>query len=88
MIGNNKFYCRICGLEDDELHWGNDGNCPDYTFCVCCGVEFGHQDYALESIRKFRKKWLDNGAKWDNPKFKPKNWSLENQIKQIPKEFL
>jgi len=80
-------YCRICGLAQPEPPWGVDGRTPDFTFCPCCGVEFGYQDCTLVGIRRFRAAWIENGAKWDSPKEKPENWSLEAQLENIPDEF-
>ena len=83
----NKFVCRICGKTQPEPPWGEDGNSPTYCICSCCGVEFGYEDYSLISIHAFRKRWIDQGAKWFRLKDRPENWSLEEQLKQIPKEF-
>ncbi len=80
-------YCRVCGLYNEDFPWGEDGKSPNYDYCFCCGVEFGNQDYTLESIRQYRENWLKNGAQWDEPSKKPEKWNLEVQLKQIPKEF-
>ncbi|MFA6060323.1 MAG: hypothetical protein WC756_19135 [Taibaiella sp.] len=79
--------CRVCGLYIEDAPWGIDGQCPTYEYCPCCDVEFGYQDYTLESTKKFRQEWLDNGAKWAMPKIKPENWDLIEQMKNIPEEF-
>ncbi len=46
----NEHNCRVCGLYIDDLPWGEDGNCPTYEICSCCGVEFGNEDYTVESV--------------------------------------
>ena len=79
--------CRVCGLYIEDKPWGEDGRCPTYEFCPCCGVEFGYQDYSLESIREFRKNWLEKDARWDDPKSKPSNWNLEKQMQDIHNEY-
>lgn len=86
---NSKYYCRICGLYQGKDHppWGEDGKSPSFDICECCGVEFGYGDCFLDDIKRLRKEWLDNGASWDDSKYKPKNWSLEEQMKNIPEEF-
>lgn len=84
---SNNLACRVCGYLQDDPPWGENGNCPNYDICDCCGVEFGYEDCNLTSILTFRNQWLKNGAKWKNFKYKPINWSLEEQIKNIPKEF-
>lgn len=78
--------CRICGLDNGEPIW-EDGLYPTYNFCACCGCEFGYNDYEIEEIRKYRENWLIH-QKWDMPNLKPKEWDLESQLSQIPKEFL
>lgn len=80
--------CRVCGIYLEESPWGKDGNNPTYEICTCCGVEFGNEDYTVESVRRYRKKWLGDGAKWFLPEFKPSDWDLNEQMKNIPKEYL
>jgi hypothetical protein len=83
-----QFNCRVCGIYLEESPWGEDGNSPNYEMCSCCGVEFGNQDYTVESVKRYREKWLSDGAKWSLPKFKPSDWDLNEQMKNIPKEYL
>jgi hypothetical protein len=82
-----EFNCRVCGRAYQDPIWGEDGCCPTFEICDCCGVEFGYTDCTLRTIKIFREKWLTNGAKWSNPKKKPANWSLEEQLKQIPAQY-
>lgn len=83
----NKHNCRVCGFFIDNLPWGENGMCPTYEICPCCGVEFGNEDYTLESIREYREKWLIKGAKWFDKAQKPEDWSKEKQFENIPKDF-
>lgn len=87
-MDKSQHFCRICGLYIETAPWGKDGKSPTYEICLCCGVEFGNEDYTMQSVQKFRKKWLEGGAQWFDRKEKPNNWSLEEQMKQIPVEFL
>lgn len=91
-MGNDQstHYCRICGLfqGNDYFPWGKDGKSPSFDFCSCCGVEFGYGDCFPEAVKTFREQWLKKGNPWRFPKEKPTNWSLEEQLKNIPKEFL
>lgn len=82
-----KHYCRVCGLYTDELPWGNDGLIPTYEICLCCGVEFGNEDYTIESTKKYRYNWLSKGNPWFFVNEKPKNWKLEEQFKNIPPKY-
>lgn len=84
----NRHNCRVCGYYNDNLPWGKDGNCPTYEICPCCGVEFGNEDCTKESTKQYRKKWINDGAKWFEPEEKPKNWNKEEQFINIPQEFL
>jgi len=84
---NISFFCRICGLKQSDPPWGYDGKTPTFEFCPCCGVEFGYQDCQLSAIIKYRKSWLQSGANWSEPNERANNWSLEDQLKNIPTEF-
>lgn len=84
---DEKHFCRVCGIWNEAPPWGDDGDSPEYDYCVCCGVEHGYQDISPAGVRQFREKWLKKGAQWDDPKFKPENWDLEKQLSQIPESF-
>lgn len=83
-----NLFCRICGYMHSEPPWGEDDRCPTYDFCPCCGVEAGNEDYEIESIRRFRRSLIENGALWKMPWMKPAYWSLEEQMNNITVEFL
>jgi hypothetical protein len=80
-------YCRICGFESEDA-WSKDDYCPSYAICPCCGAEFGYDDMDVCAVTTYREKWLKKGAKWFSPKKKPENWSLEEQMKNIPNKYL
>lgn len=75
--------CRVCGCDHLSPPWGEDGLSPSFEICACCGVEFGHEDYTQDSIVKYRKKWISNGASWFIKKHRPLNWDLEKQLNAI-----
>jgi hypothetical protein len=79
--------CRVCGLFIDNLPWGESGDCPTYEICPCCGVEFGNEDYLMESAKKYRKEWISGGANWFAPKGKPEHWQLSEQIMKVSDMF-
>ena len=81
------FNCRVCGLDQGFEPWGEDGKTPSFDICRCCGTTFGYEDCNVECVKKYRMEWLKNGAKWFRPKICPENWSLEEQMKNIPEEF-
>jgi len=85
----DKHCCRVCGLflGEDYLPWGEDNRSSTFDICECCGVTFGYQDCFPEDAKRYREKWLAKGALWDEPKYKPENWSLEEQLKNIPEGF-
>lgn len=66
LIDKNKFYCRICGLEQLEAPWGDDDKTANFEICGCCGCEFGCDDYNIDVIREYRKQWLSGKLKWQN----------------------
>jgi hypothetical protein len=76
-------FCTICGLDQGGSPWGEDGKTPSFVICECCGVEFGYEDCLLEGIRKYRNEWLQAGSQWHEPKYKPLNWNLDEQLQQI-----
>jgi hypothetical protein len=80
--------CRVCGLDQLEPQWGEDGKSPTFNICFCCGVEFGYEDATLTAIRSYREKWFLAGALWHKPRYKPEGWNLEEQLKDIPAEYL
>jgi hypothetical protein len=55
--------------------------------CHCCGADFGYDDETLAATRKYREEWINKGAIWFCSDEKPENWSLEEQLKNIPEEF-
>jgi hypothetical protein len=75
-------------LDEDYFPWGEYGDCPSFDICLCCGTEFGYDDCFLEDVKISREEWLKMGNTWFCPEYKPENWSLEEQLKNIPKQFL
>ena len=79
--------CRVCGFLNEDPPWGQNGNTPSFEICPCCGVEFGYEDSTLESVRRYREKWLTRGDEWNYKKARPANWSVEKQMDNIPPEY-
>lgn len=89
MISDNLWRCRVCGLKQEDLPWEENGTIPSFNICSCCGAEFGYEDFTLSGIRRYRKEWLEKKkAQWWRPKMRPNDWSLEDQLKNIPQEFM
>jgi len=88
MLNNKKLmHCRVCGLKQEEPPWGEDGKSPTYDYCACCGVEFGYGDAMVDACRRWRKKWIEGGAKWSEPDKMPSKWSFHEQIREVPRIF-
>ncbi|MFW2513982.1 hypothetical protein ACNI3K_09410 [Demequina sp. SO4-13] len=87
MHSDDLMHCRVCGLELPEPPWGFDGNTPDYDYCPCCGVEFGYQDATPAGARRFRAKWLVNGAQWASSDERPGRWDRSVQLEDVPAAF-
>jgi hypothetical protein len=85
---HKKMICRVCGYFYGDYIWGEDGRTPSFEICPCCGTEFGYHDATLDAIKKNRKQWVEKGAPWFDEKKKPSQWSLEEQLKNIPEECL
>jgi len=79
----NSFFCRVCGLKQEAPPWGLDERSPTFEICDCCGIEFGYEDSSPSSIKKYRESWLASGAQWFNPKKRPTNWNLDEQLKNL-----
>jgi len=87
MRNSAGYHCRVCGLHQLTHPWGEDGKCPTYEICDCCGVEFGYEDITLIGIEIARSKWLANGAKWFSPEARPLGWDYKKQLLMVPLEF-
>ena len=83
---NRKYNCRVCGLHVDDAPWG-DNKTPSYEICFCCGVEFGNEDYTVESTKRYRALRLKSGAKWFSPNRMPVDWNLKQQLENVPDIF-
>ena len=57
------------------------------VICDCCGTEFGYEDCTVEAAKAQRKRWLENGAKWFEAKYQPKDWKVEDQLANVPLRF-
>lgn len=85
----DEYFCRTCGFMSDTSPFYTDVDdtlYPSYDICPCCFSEAGYDDG-----KGYRKEWLENGAKFNEVKFKPNDWSYEkalNQIKNIPEKYL
>lgn len=73
-----EYFCRACGYEQDEATW--EYGFASFELCMCCGIQFGYEDIQYEVVKKYRENWLNNGAKWIHPQFKPQNWNLKEQL--------
>jgi hypothetical protein len=87
MHNETLYRCRVCGWKLPDPPWGMDGRTPLYEYCPCCGVEFGYQDATPAGARRFREQWLARGAHWAEPDQRPEQWSLDDQLAEIPIEF-
>jgi hypothetical protein len=89
MLKNKEVACRVCGyLDEQDLPWGEDGESASFDICVCCGVTHGYEDSTAESVKKYRKAWMDNGCQWWSKKFRPTNWNAEDQLKNVAPKYI
>lgn len=80
--------CRVCGYDFVKYHpWGKNGEDASNDICVCCGVEFGHEDWIFEGIVEYRKKWIEKGAHWFDSKEKTDGWNLKDALAGLPEEL-
>lgn len=91
-MNNNRlttaWYCRVCGLNQNYIHWDVDKQLPPtYDFCDCCNAQFGYNDSNNIAISIYRKRWIDSGAEWSNRTRRMEEWNLKEQLKNIPDEY-
>ena len=79
-----KYICPVCGYPElGERPCDVNGN-PSYEICSCCGFEFGFDDSSNGVVfEDYRKRWIDEGAKWFSPKKRPVSWNLSEQLKNV-----
>lgn len=70
-------HCPICGVPWSKSIDETKVHCS-FGICNCCGCEYGYDDTSI-----YRKYWISEGAPWLNKKQQPKNWCLEEQLKNI-----
>jgi hypothetical protein len=74
--------CKVCGLDEGYDRW----RVPDgaqYVICSCCSAESGVDDLDLAWARRYRAKWINEGAAWFSPKERPADWQLDRQMRLI-----
>lgn len=78
------YICKVCGYNKLEYPQYLENGEPNFTICDCCGFEAGFDDLDQGmSIEEYRKKWVEEGAKWFIPEKKPAEWNLEEQLRNI-----
>lgn len=75
--------CRVCGYYSEDPPWGEDGCCPTYEYCPCCGVEWGYQDSLPSSAARFRADWLNRGGVWQDPHVVPDGLTVAERLSRI-----
>lgn len=66
---------------------GEDDCSPTWEICPCCGTEFGYEDCSI-SVRRNRSAWIAKGLKWCNEREKPYFWNFNEQISNVPPEYM
>ena len=74
------YTCPVCGWEGLKKD-------PEYLpleFCLCCGYEFGFDDYWNGfSYERYRASWITRGMPWLDPVLKPDGWDSQQQLRQV-----
>jgi hypothetical protein len=73
--------CRACGWELDRP--GRVGGVPMRAICDCCAAESGVDDVTLRQARDYRRQWIEHGAEWFDPTFRPARWDLYTQLSSL-----
>ena len=81
-------FCRVCGYDFGVVVWGESDETPMHGYiCPCCGAQVGLEDINYRGVQLYRTAWLENGAKWFQPRERPEDWDLFEQLKSIPDRF-
>ncbi len=81
-----KYTCPVCGFDELENELYDDNGFGTYEICVCCGFEFGADDFPDKetAYKNWREEWIGNGCKWFSKATKPpKNWSATEKLNNI-----
>lgn len=76
-------YCAVCGYEPKELPWGPFGDDPSYAICPNCNVEWGSEDIDPEGVRRFRDKWIADGAPWSRKRTPSDGLTVAERLERI-----
>lgn len=85
MKTKEKNICPICGFDGLEEPY----QLGSFDICPCCGIEFGYEDsvpraeYLPERWAHLRNKWKEKGYRWSFEEYKPQNWNLNDQLKNL-----
>jgi hypothetical protein len=77
-------YCLVCGLP-----WVMTREKLNDEICPSCGSHIGWNDFDLENAREHREQWLATGPVWwSRFSSEPPNWNPQEQMKNIPPDWL
>jgi hypothetical protein len=80
----DKYICPVCGYSKlSEPPYDLLNGAPSFNICPCCGCEFGYNDATPWAKENHRKKWIERGTPWFDPKYKPLDWNLREQLSRI-----
>ena len=87
---NKTYYtCPVCGYEKLENKLYDNNGFGTSEICVCCGFEFGNDDFPEKenAYNRWRKNWVDGGCKWFSKYTKPDDgWSATKQLAKLTKK--
>lgn len=81
-----NYTCPVCGYDKIENPIYDKDGYGTYEICVCCGFEFGCDDYPKkeEAFIKWRNNWIIDGCQWfSQSTTKPKVWDPKRQLENL-----
>ena len=82
-----EHFCPSCGADlSDSSVWSTKKESSD--FCYCCGLKFNRQRPTVDEVKSVRDRWLLHPEFWKESNVRPDNWKIEDQISNIPEEYL
>jgi hypothetical protein len=80
-----RHVCRVCGRREG---WSIEALEYEHYICPCCGFHYGYTDDSIEGAKRIRAHWITvEGARWVSDAERPQDWSLQDQLENIPSEY-
>jgi hypothetical protein len=89
-LPSGYFTCPVCGWPflSSPAYFAEDT--PSDEICLSCGIQFGYTDWGRgdQHVRRrirleWRRRWLDEGARWSGGSTPPSDWDGRRQLERM-----